>query len=190
MSTTHRNLVSHRISYDRLAGLGAIAGLLAAVVMGALTVAITPLVAPGADVWSFFKVVSTMILGEGAATPLAGFAAGPVLLGVALHLAIGAAFGAIFAILIGLFDIEETVPIMLMGLVYGVIVFLGTYLVIAQLLFPAFEQLPFIVPFWTHVAFGLIAGAVLGSWADRYDLDHGRDAERVREHVHPTDAAT
>lgn len=177
MPQPRRNVISHRISYDRLAGAGAAVGVLAALVMAAVAMIVTPLVDADTDLWSFFKVVGTIVLGTGAADPLTGWEALPVLVGMAMHLLIGAVVGAVFAVLVGLFDIEDTVPVMLMGLVYGVAVFLTSYVGIGNLVFPAFERLPTIVGFWTHIAFGIIAGAVLGSWAERYDLDRPDTAD-------------
>lgn len=166
------NVRAHRITYDLLALRGAFVGVLAAIVMAIMAMLLTQFVAPETDMWSFPKAVSSIVLGEDAATPLTGFDAAPVIVGLLVHLAIGAVVGAIFATLIGLFDIEETVPVTLMGLIYGVSVFLFSYLAVGSLFFPAINEIPTIVGFWTHVAFGLIAGAMLGQWNERYDEDH------------------
>jgi hypothetical protein len=175
-----RNVRAHRINYRALAARGAWAGVLASLIMVAIAAVAAPLIEANTDAWSFPKVVSSIVLGEEAASPLAGFDALPVVLGLLLHLAIGAFFGAVFACIVGFLDVEETVPVVLAGIVYGVIVFLTTYVMIGQLLFPAIDDLPLVVSFWNHVAFGITTGVVLGSWADTLDADHYKDREAVR----------
>lgn len=163
------NVRAHRISYLPLALRGALVGVASAVIMAAVTMLVGPLLDADNDVFTFPRVVATIVLGDDAATPLTGLALLPVAVGLLTHLAIGALVGAAFALLIGEFDVEGTVPVMVAGIVFASIVFVVSYLAVARLLFPAFEHLPILASFWSHVVFGIVAGAMLGSWATRFD---------------------
>ena len=99
------NIRDHRIHWRRLAALGTGAGIAGAAVMLVISMALMPLLSDG-DAWLFPKVVSSILLGEGGAQPLAGFEAGPVLLGLVLHFAIGAVVGMTYGMLVGMFDLE------------------------------------------------------------------------------------
>jgi len=173
------NIRGHRIRWRMLATQGVMVGLFSALVMLAVATLSYPLFADGSDVWSFTKVVSSAVLGADAASPLAGFDAVPVLLGLALHLLLGAFAGVTYAMLIGLFDLEGWTPVALFGLIYGAMLFIWSAALIgAGIGGAAIEDLPLATMFWANMAFGLTAGSLLATWADTADLD--QDAtERV-----------
>lgn len=174
-----RNIRDHRIRWRVPIVQGVVAGLLSATVMLAFAMVTYPAFSSGADGWTFAKVVSTVFLGDEAATPLAGFAAGPVLVGLLMHFAIGAFAGATYAVLVAMFDLEGWTPVALFGLLYGAMLFVwSTALIGAGFGGAAVEQLPLIVMFWGNIVFGITSGLLLSTWADRADIDQV-ESERV-----------
>lgn len=173
------NIRGHRIRWRLLAAQGAYVGLFSALVMLAIAMLTWPLLGSGADGWTFLKVVSSALLGESAAVPLAGFAFVPVLVGLAVHLAIGVLAGSTYGMLVGMFDLEGWTPVALFGLLYGAVLFVWSTIAIGVGIGgAALESAPLVVMFWGNVAFGLTAGVLLCTWADRADLDQ-LESERV-----------
>lgn len=173
------NIRSHRIRWRVLFAEGIVAGLLSAVVMLALATITYPAFSDGADGWTFMKVVSSAVLGDDAAAPLAGFDTVPVLVGLAIHFAIGAFAGATYAGLVAMFDLEGWTPVALFGLLYGAMLFVWTTALIgAGFGGAAIQDLPLIVMFWGNLAFGVAAGTLLATWADGADIDQV-ESERV-----------
>jgi hypothetical protein len=170
------NIRGHRIRWRMQLASGAVVGAISAAVMLAIAMLLYPLFADASDLWSFPKVVSTVVYGQDAIQPLAGFDAGPVLVGLAIHFAIGIVAGMVYAGLIAMFDIEGWTPVALFGLLYGAMLFVwSTALVLAGLTPVDTGNLPVIVMFWGNVAFGLAAGLLLSTWADRADIDQADD---------------
>jgi hypothetical protein len=135
-----------------------------------------PLSADASDAWSFPKVVSTVLLGEDAIDPLSGFEAAPVIVGLVIHFLIGIAAGVVYAALVAVFDLEGWTPVALFGLLFGAMLFVwSTALVFAGLTPVDSGNFPLIVMFWGNMAFGLTAGVMLSTWADRADLDQAED---------------
>ena len=173
------NIRGHRIRWRLLAAQGAVAGVLSALVMLAIATVTYPIFDSGSDGWTFLKVVSSAVLGDDAAAPLTGFEAVPVLVGLVLHLAIGAFVGATYALAIAMFDLEGWTPVALFGLLYGAFLFVwSTVLIGAGLGGQAIADLPLIVMLWGNLLFGLTAGVLLATWADRADIDQV-ESERV-----------
>ncbi len=173
------NIRDHRIRWRMLFAQGALAGITSATLMLAIATITYPAFSDGADGWTFMKVVSSSVLGDDAATPLAGFDATPVLLGLLIHLAIGAFAGATYAGLVAMFDLEGWTPVALFGLLYGAMLFVwSTAFIGAGLGGAAIQGLPLIVMFWGNMVFGLTAGILLATWADRADIDQV-ESERV-----------
>jgi hypothetical protein len=173
------NIRDHRIRWRLLVAQGVLVGVASSLVMLVLAIVLYPAFSDGTDMWTFPKVVSSVFLGNDAATPLAGFDAGPVVLGLLMHFAIGAIAGATYAVLIAMFDLEGWTPVALFGLLYGAMLFVWSTALIGAGLGPdAIQNLPLIVMFWGNIAFGLTAGMLLASWADRADLDQ-LESERV-----------
>ena len=175
------NIRGHRIRWSILGARGTLVGVASAVVMFAIATLTYPMFNDGSDGWSFLKVVSSALLGSDAATPLTGFDAAPVVVGLLLHFAIGAAAGATYALLIGLFDLEGWTPVALFGLLYGAMLFVWSAAITgAGIGTTAMQDLPTIVMFWGNIAFGITAGTLLATWADAADLDQ---AETGRVHA-------
>jgi hypothetical protein len=173
------NIRGHRIRWRMQLASGAVVGLISAAVMLVIAMLLYPPFADASDLWSFPKVVSTVILGDDAIEPLAGFETIPVLVGLAIHFLIGVVAGAVYAAIVAMFDLEGWTPVALFGLLYGAMLFVwSTALVLAGLTPVDTGNLPVIVMFWGNIAFGLTAGVLLSTWADRADVDQV-DEERV-----------
>lgn len=173
------NIRHHRIRWSMLFAQGALAGLASAALMLTIATITYPAFSDGADGWTFMKVVSSALLGDEAATPLAGFDAVPVVLGLIIHFGIGAFAGATYAALVAMFDLEGWTPVALFGLLYGAMLFVwSTALIGAGFGGEAIQELPLVVMFWGNMVFGLTAGVLLASWADRADIDQV-ESERV-----------
>ncbi len=173
------NIRGHRIRWRVLAAQGAVVGMVSALVMMAIATLIYPVIDSATDGWTFLKVVSSVVLGDDAASPLTGFDFVPVMVGTLLHLAIGVVAGMLYAFVVAMFDLEGWTPVALIGLLYGAILFVwSTVLIQAGLGGTALGNLPIVVMLWGNMAFGLCAGLMLATWADRADLDQ-LESERV-----------
>jgi hypothetical protein len=179
-----RNIRGHRIRWRILALQGVYVGLVAAAVMLAVAMVTFPLFSSTADGWTFPKIVSTVVLGGDAADPLKGFEFAPVVVGLAIHLVVSAVIGVVYAGLVGMFDLEGWTPVAVMGLIVGAMAFVWSAALIGAGVLPAeFADLPLGALLWGNVSFGLTAGLLLATWADRADLDTDDptdDRERVR----------
>ncbi len=173
------NIRDHRIRWRMLVAYGVLVGLTSALLMLMIATITYPAFSDGADGWTFMKVVSSSVLGDDAATPLGGFAVSPVFVGLIIHFAIGAFAGATYALLVAMFDLEGWTPVALFGLLYGAMLFVwSTALIGAGLGGEVIGDLPLIVMFWGNMVFGLTAGLLLATWADRADIDQV-ESERV-----------
>jgi len=173
------NIRGHRIRWRVQLTTGAIVGAVSALVMLAIAMLLYPLFVDASDPWSFAKVVSTALLGEDAISPLAGFEAIPVAVGLVLHFLIGTLAGMAYAVLVAVFDLEGWTPVALFGLLFGAMLFVwSTAIVLAGLTPVDSRNFPLIVMFWGNIAFGLTAGIMLSRWADRADIDQ-LEEERV-----------
>lgn len=173
------NIRHHRIRWRVLLAQGAFAGVVSALLMLAIASILYPLFSDGSDGWTFMKVVGSSVLGDDAATPLGGFDADGVFVGLLIHLAIGAFAGATYAVLVAMFDLEGWTPVALFGLLYGAMLFVwSTAIIGAGFGGAAIQDLPLIVMFWGNMIFGLTSGMLLATWADRADLDQV-ESERV-----------
>lgn len=177
-----RNIRGHRIRWRLLLAQGAFVGAVSALVMLAVAMVTVPLFGDGADSWSFVKVVSSAVLGEDAARPFAGFDLVPVLVGTLLHFVLSALAGMVYAAIVGMFDLEGWTPVAVMGLLFGATLFVWSAVLIGAGVAPsAATDLPLGALLWGNVSFGLTAGLLLATWADRADLDHELDdSVRVR----------
>ena len=173
------NIRGHRIRWRTLAAQGAFVGVVSALFMLAVATVLYPFLESGSDGWTFLKVISTAVLGQDAASPLTGFEAVPVLVGLVVHLAIGAFAGVTYAGIVAMFDLEGWTPVALFGLLYGAMLFVWSSVVIATGLGgTAIAELPLVAMLWSNVIFGLCAGVLLATWADRADIDQV-ESERV-----------
>ncbi|MCW2956742.1 MAG: hypothetical protein JWO69_1611 [Thermoleophilia bacterium] len=166
------NIRGHRIRWSLLAARGALVGVFGAVAMLVIAMATFPLFSDDGDVWSFLKIVSGAVLGGEAASPITGFEATPVLVGLIVHFALGAFVGLTYALLIAMFDLEGWTPVALFGLLYGAMVFVWSAVFIGAGFGPAdATAIPPVSMFFGNIAFGLTAGVLLATWADDGDLD-------------------
>ncbi|MEO6866649.1 MAG: hypothetical protein ABI200_01355 [Gaiellales bacterium] len=177
-----RNIRGHRIRWHIMAAQGAYIGVASAAVMLAIAMATFPIFASNTDGWTFAKIISTVALGNSAAHPLTGFAFVPVVVGLAIHFALSITIGVVYAGLVAMFDLEGWTPVALMGLIIGAIAFVWSAALIGAGVGPAsFADLPLGALLWGNIAFGLTAGVLLATWADRADLD--RDITSVDDGV-------
>jgi hypothetical protein len=96
LSMSTRQLSQQPVDVPLPDGLGgALAGLLGGTAM--ISVAGLLAEAYGYDGWFQLKAIASLVLGSSAIGP-AGFAAGPVLIGLTIHLVVAALLGAIFGI--------------------------------------------------------------------------------------------
>jgi uncharacterized YccA/Bax inhibitor family protein len=136
-----------------LAGLGG--GLAMALVAALLTRSL------GQDLWYQFEVIASVIYGP-AAIAQTGFAIGPVLVGIAIHLAVAALLGALFGIVtrrVLKLPTDFGVP-MVTGLVFGLVIWLMAYFVVVPALNPlllAVYAPAFIIQ---HIIYGTITGLI------------------------------
>lgn len=173
------NIRHHRIRWRLLAARGAFVGLLSAIVMLVIATLAYPMFVTGADGWTFAKVVGSAVLGDSALLSPAGFELVPVAVGLIVHLAIGAFAGITYAVLIAMFDLEGWTPVALFGLLYGALLFVwSSTLIGAGVIGVDMADMPLIVMFAGNLVFGMTAGMLLATWADRADIDQ-TESERV-----------
>jgi len=127
--------------------------------------------ATGQDIWRESKQIAAVGYGASAeARP--GFAAGPVVVGSLIHLALSALLGAVFAIVtrrVLRLTSDFGTPL-ITGLIYGLIIWMAAYFIVL----PTFDPLlldsyapAFIVQ---HLVYGLVTGLVY-TWLRPYPYD-------------------
>jgi hypothetical protein len=161
-----------RLRLPNIIGLGgACAGLAGGLAMALVEVLIAS--STGQDIWRESKQIAAV--GYGArAVAQPGFAAGPVVVGSLIHLVLSAVLGAIFAIVtrrVLRLTSDFGTPL-LMGLIYGLIVWMAAYFVVL----PTFDPLlldsyapAFIVQ---HLVYGLVTG-LFYTWLRPYPYETG-----------------
>jgi hypothetical protein len=160
-----------------LLATGAVAGILGAVAMAGFAMIASATYHGVGFFTPMYHIASSLIApdammtsaGQAMAGNIFYFAAGPALLGFGLHLAVGAVFGTIFALLIAALGVRgpALVPV---GIVYGALVlalmsFVG--LPIAASIFGGgdpIRDMPSMAGWWTFTIEHLLFGAVLGLW--------------------------
>jgi hypothetical protein len=114
--------------------------------------------ARGYDIWFQLKAIASLALGPSAIAQ-AGFVAGPVLAGLAIHLAVSALLGALFEIvmrrMMGL-PSDLGVPAVT-GLSFGLLIWLVAYLVVPAL---APQLMAVYAPVFIiqHIVYGTVTG--------------------------------
>ena len=147
----------------RAIGGGAVAGIIGGLAMAVLLLILT--VARGGDAWVALKGAGTPFLGRRAALP--GFDGVAVLVGLLCHLAVSTIWGALFGTIVyGL----GAGPTMLMGLVWGFVVWLGMYYVVLPIagMGQVAEQTPKWQGILPHEVFGLFLGLGFLPFQRRY----------------------
>jgi hypothetical protein len=173
------NIRHHRIHWRTVAVQGALAGVTSALFMLVLASVTWPAFADDADGWTFLKVVGSATLGGDAASPLTGFDASAVIVGLVMHLSIGIVAGAAYGLIVAFLDLEGWTPVALVGMLYGAVLFVWSTAIVGAIVgSEVLTDAPLLVMFWSNVAFGLVAGLLLATWADGADLDQ-LESERV-----------
>lgn len=140
----------------RVPGLaGALAGLAGGIAMALGSIALAGLY--GADLWFQLKAIASLVLGS-AAVAQAGFVAGPVLLGLAIHLAASALLGALFGATIRYLRLPSDYGVpAVAGLVFGLLLWLLAYMTVPALI-P--QLMAVYAPAWImqHIIYGTVTG--------------------------------
>ncbi|PPK98155.1 hypothetical protein CLV92_102308 [Kineococcus xinjiangensis] len=132
---------------------GAVGGLAAGAVFAAVTMWF--MVSMGQPATMPLMMIAAIVQGQEA---LAAGTAGPAL-GVLVHMALSLAFGLVFAAATA--RIRSNATIAVLGAVYGVLLYVVNFLVLAPLVFPWFGQANQPFEFVVHIVFGvLVAFAV------------------------------
>ncbi len=132
---------------------GIIAGVIAALFISAMTTAMT--LASHGNVWAGFKGAGMPFLGERATQP--GFDAVAVLVGLLSHFTVSAVWGLLFGLLF--FGWSKGMTVVL-GALWGIVVWLGMYYVVLPLvgLANVARSVPVPAAVFFHVLFGLVVG--------------------------------
>ena len=146
---------------DRLGLAGALAGLgggLAMAIIGALLTHVL-----NQDFWLQLKLIDSLVLGAPVAAQ-AGFAAGAVVVGLLIHLAVAALLGALFEV--GLRRLARLpsdfgVPEMA-GLVFGLVIWVVAYFVALPLLAPALLEIYAPALIVQYLVYGAVTGLAYG----------------------------
>lgn len=136
---------------------GAVSGLLAGVVMIALSPLLSALT--GIGMWDPPKLIAATVVGQAAlATP--GFAVGPVAIGTAVHLALSVSFGFVFGVVFRqMFHLTTDFGLpLLVGLCYGLLIFGGAFAVVLPALNPPFRTLYEAPMLLQNLIFGISLG--------------------------------
>lgn len=140
------NIRTHRIRWRRQLVRGALVG----------AISVVALLLAAAIVDLFVGTTDDSALAE---------VAGSIGLAVGIDFVIGIIGGMVFAALVALFDVEGWTPVAVAGLLYGAVVFVWPATI------AGFNGGSLIVMFAGSIAFGLTAGLLLATWADRGDID-------------------
>lgn len=136
-------------SIRRLAPLGALGGIVAGVVFGALNMWFAASTGMPADMP--LRMIATIVQGEGA---LAEGTANPIL-GLAVHMVLSTAFGITLAVIVSRVRSDRARAVV--GLLFGLALYLVNFLVISPIAFPVFQDANQPLEFTTHLVFGAVA---------------------------------
>lgn len=138
---------------------GAIGGVVSGFVFAGITMWFASTMPDGAAEMPL-RMMSTIVLGSGAME--AGTTS--VGLGVVVHLVLSALFGIVFALVVPMLRTNGTVA--LVGTVYGLVLYVVNFLVLAPLIFTVFQAANQPFELFAHVVFGtLLAFFFYGSGA-------------------------
>lgn len=157
-NTANRSTLVRSRSLPDVIGLGgAIAGLLA----GAVMVLLSPLLSylNGISVWEPPRLIASTVLGSTVLNDT-GFAAGPVLVGLLVHMLTSVALGVVFGVIVNRvlhLTTDFGLPIY-MGLVYGLIIFFIAYFIILPIVNPALTEDYVAALIAQNVVFGMCLG--------------------------------
>lgn len=133
---------------------GALAGVLGALVMGLLMMSVSANRADG--FWTPLQLIGGVVFGTGYQS------AGSAALGLLIHLAVGAGFGALFSLITR--RIAGIVNTTILGIVFAVAVFAPmTYLVLPIVDPVMYRTMHLGVLFMAHIVYGLVTGIATGA---------------------------
>jgi uncharacterized membrane protein YagU involved in acid resistance len=136
-------------SIRRLAPLGALGGIVAGIVFGALNMWFAASIGMPADMP--LRMIATIVQGGGA---MADGTANPIL-GLAVHMVLSTAFGITLAVIVSRVRSDRTRA--LVGLLFGLALYLVNFLVISPIAFPVFQDANQPLELTTHLVFGAVA---------------------------------
>lgn len=131
---------------------GVIGGIVAGIVFAGITMVFTAVTGPGP--WAAPRMIATIALGQEGFAPT--FAAGPVALGLGIHMMLSVAYGAFFALVVPAF--RTTAAILLGGTAYGLLLYLANFQTISPMAFPIFGMANQAFEVLAHALFGLVLG--------------------------------
>jgi hypothetical protein len=139
--------------------LGALAGLGGGLAMGVTGMLVAA--ALGMSIWTPLNEIAG-VFSTGRASDLGEFNASMVLLGTAVHFAIAAALGILFALLYrGLFDLPSSFGFpLLYGFLYGIVIWLISDQVLSGTGISAINYTPWFIV--QHLIFGATTGLIFG----------------------------
>jgi hypothetical protein len=139
-------------------GKAAVAGVVAGIVMAMAAMVIAAIAGHG--FWAPPRAITGTVFGAEYAG--SGFAVGSVVVGMMLHMMLSAAFGVVYALLVGLATRTlATGPQVVAGMAWGLVLWaVNTFLIAPQL--AGGELLTEAMPAWTWLVVHLLFGAMLG----------------------------
>lgn len=133
---------------------GVIAGVLGALAMGLLMMSVSANRAEG--FWTPLQLIGGVVFGIGYRS------AGSAALGFVIHLAVGAAFGALFSVITR--RIQGVVNTTILGIVFAVAVFAPMTYVVLPIVDPVmYRTIHLGVLFMAHIVYGLVTGIATGA---------------------------
>lgn len=157
-NTANRSTVVGRRTLPDVVGLGgAVAGFLA----GAIMVVLSPIlsVLNGITIWEPPRLIASTFLGA-SALDSTGFAVGPVLTGLVIHMITSVVLGFLFGVVINRvlhLTTDFGLPIYA-GLVYGMLIFFVAYFLILPPLNPQFANYSMGALIAQNIVFGICLG--------------------------------
>jgi hypothetical protein len=165
-----KNAASNEIDTHGVFTSGGDVGFVAILVASAIPVLLAPLFMADVDVWTFWKSMSTVLLDESYARPATGFEAGPVLVGIGIHLFVGALIGALFAVVVAYFDIDTLAPtVVVTAFMLSVLAIDLTWIPLSHTLLPALDNISIVFTGSMLVWFGIMLGFGIQRWRRRWD---------------------
>jgi hypothetical protein len=183
-----------REGWARTILVGAAAGIVASIVMGIFAMVAAATYQETGFFTPLYHIASPLIGGD----PMMGsmeaaaqgeaftFDAGPALLGLAIHMIVGALWGVLFFVLVRAIGLRGAAPLVIAGIVFGLVVMLFMSFVTLPLTAAIvgggkpIEEMPSMVGWGTFSVEHAIFGLVVGVWAAARRSATAR-AETLRE---------
>lgn len=176
-----KNLEGHQVDGHGVFTSGADVGFVATLIATIAAMAIAAFAVADVDIWTFWKGVATLLLGEGAVSPPTGFEVGPVLVGAGIHLFVGALVGGLYALAIAYLDLEEMTPIILVtACIFGILTFMLIWVPLSVTLVPGLDAVPALFAGWMIVAFSVLLAVGVTRWRQKWDCTECPHSNRER----------